>query len=283
MVALPPLPQSAAGLQRRLSLPVVPEAMVADRIACLCAPFGPETYGSGQHTLYLLPEACAELDSYVRFRRKRPSNLYEQQYIGMGHGFLTETGKILTVISRIIPIASVSRGATHASVISGGNDAALQILENERAIHNKLEARCNTDELGYAINPFLKDFGPSQMALFGHTHPGLGCFFSPVDRQTNPSTPSKAIVNLVVDPIAGDMLAMVGVDGEPMQVVACRPKCCAAPKEEVTAEELWKQITVLANRLLQKPGICGSLDYRYNRRGKSFLQLRIGKKRGGKC
>lgn len=279
----PDLPAAGKSLpKKKISLVEVPSKMVPSTIQANCAPFDVEAYSDGSHVLYFLPEACAELNHCVQFGKKRASNAHEQQFIGLGHDFIDSNHRIQTVVTRIIPIFSASRGPTHAKVISEGNDAMLEVLENERKIQNQLESEYNTDENGHTIDPFL-EYGPSKVVLFGHTHPDLGCFFSSVDHRSNYSTPSTPIVTFVCDPIRKDMKAMIGVSCESMKIIVCRPKAIAstttpqrttAPRE-FTVDELWQRVSAVANLLLQQAGVNGNFDCHHDWRGRTHMQFKI--------
>lgn len=236
-----------------------------------CAPHELKTYGHGEHTLYLLPEATIELENWVRFGCRRTSNAYEQQFMGMGHTFLDENDRIITVISRIIPVLSVSRGPAHAQMVSGDSNTMLSILSNERRIQNELEQRYNTDENGDVIDPCL-DRGPSTLVALGHTHPDIGCSFSATDHRSNYSTPAFPMVSLVCDPIRRDMGAMVGTACEPMKVVVCRPKPAAA-KDSDCVEALWQQLSALTGLLMGQPGVSGKLECFRDPGGRTHMRM----------
>lgn len=279
----PDLPISGKKMFKKpMALIEVPTRMVPSTIQSNCAPFEVDTYGEGHHVLYIIPEAYCEFSEYVKYGRKRACNVHEQQYIGLGHDFIDANGRIQTVVTRIIPIYSASRGPTHAKAVSEGNDAVLDVLENERNIQNQLEAEYNTDENGYTIDPFLS-YGPSKVVLFGHTHPDLGCFFSSVDHRSNYSTPTSPIVTFVCDPIRKEMKAMVGNGCEPMKIVACRPQNAGtAPTAQRTAalreysvEDLWQRASTIANMLLQQAGVNGNFDCHHDRRGRTHMQFHI--------
>lgn len=279
----PDLPSTGAKRHKKpMELIEVPVKMVPSEIKSNCAPFEEDTYGEGRHVLYIIPEAYYEFSEYVKYGRKRACNANEQQYIGLGHNFVDSNRSIYTVVTRIIPIYSASSGPTHAKAVSEENDTALDALEKERGIQNQLETMYNTDENGYTIDPFL-NYGPSRVVLFGHTHPDLGCFFSSVDHRSNYSSPTFPIVTFVCDPIRKDMKAMVGVDCEPMKIVACRPQAptsVAAVQRtpslgECSIADLWQQTSFIVNMLLQQAGVNGSFDCRHDRRGRTHMQFHI--------
>lgn len=279
----PALPTSGKMLPpKKLSVPEIPPKMVFTTIKSSCAPFEVETYGKGDHALYFLPEANSELAHIVQFGKRRASNAYEQQFIGLGHAFVDTDGILQIVVTRIIPIVSASRGPTHAKVASEGNDSMLEVLENERKIQNDLEGKFNSDDNGYTIDPFL-DFGPSTVVLFGHTHPDLGCFFSAVDHRSNYSTPTVPIVTFVCDPIRKEMQAMVGSDCQAMTIVVCRPRdplSGGAPRRagsvrDGSVDELWQRVSATANMLLLHAGVNGSFDCHHDWRGRAHMKFKI--------
>lgn len=286
----PDLPAAGRQLaqQQQLSLRQVPARMVPNTIQRGCAPFECDCYGSGYHVLYILPEPAMELDQLVRFGKKRASNVYEQLFIGMGHRFVDENKKLLTVVTRILPICSPSRGPTHARAITQDNDTSLECLRQEQKIQNQLEGQYNRDEEGHLLDPFLDEYGPSEVVLYGHTHPNLGCFFSATDHRSNYSTPALPMVCFVCDPIRKDMKAMVGVDGEDMKVIVCRPKAASAPAprqstpaapREYSVEDLWHRMSMISGLLLQKEGISGKLDCHQDRRGTVHMKLNLSFRR----
>jgi len=249
------------------TLPRISQSELEAAIRSSCAPHEEKRYGYGDHTLYILPEPMTELENWVRFGCKRTGNAYEQQFVGMGHTFLDENDRVLTVVSRIIPLMSVNRGPAHARMVSDGNDTMLEILSNERRIQNELEQQYNTDENGYAITPCLA-FGPSTLVMVGHTHPDIGCSFSQTDHRSNYSTPKFPMVSFVCDPIREDMGAMVGMALAPMTVVCCRPK----PEKETT-KTLWQQLSGLAGLLMQQPGVSGKLECFSDPRGRTHMRM----------
>lgn len=253
--------------EKKDTLPRIRRGELETAIQGSCAPHEETIYGYGDHTLYLLPEPMTELENWVRFGCKRTGNAYEQQFVGMGHTFLDEHDKIITVVSRIVPLMSVNRGPAYARMVGDGNDTMLEILANERRIQNTLEQVYNTDENGYDITPFL-DYGPSTLVMMGHTHPDIGCSFSRTDHRSNYSTPKFPMVSFVCDPIRKDMRAMAGIACEPMKVVCCQPK-----PEKDTAEILCQQLSGLAGLLMQQPGVSGKLECFCDPRGRTHMRM----------
>ena len=278
----PGLPASGRTAHKEpMRLPRVPKGHIQEIIRRYCAPCEPKQYGDGKHTLWFLNDAGAELEHITGFGRKRASNAYELTYLGLGHRFLEDGGLIQTVVTRVLPIYSASRGPTHAKVVSEGNDAMLEILERERQIQNELEKTYNTDENGFLVDPFL-EYGPSEVVLFGHTHPGLGCFFSPTDHRSNYSTPTAPMMTFVCDPIQKDMKAMVGMDCEDVRVMVCRPRGqqeeprrVSAPARPCTVEDLWRKVSGLANMLLRQAGVKGSFDCYHDWKGNTHMEFNI--------
>ncbi len=283
MTSLPPeLPSKGRHMRRELDLQVLPFKSILSLIKDRCAPFEFESYGEGKSYVYFLPEASIELDHAVCFGKRRAVNFYEQHYEGLGHKFVDEYGNTHIIVSRVLYIYSVSRGPTHAKVVSEGNDAMLDVLEKERAIQNKFETQFNKDENGYEIDPFLK-YGPTEVVLFGHTHPDLGCFFSSTDHNSNYSTPTSPIATFVCDPIRKDMKAMVGIQCESAKVIVCRPVSFPAPTvnrstiapRDYSVDELWQRVSAVANMLLQRNGVNGNFDCHHDWRGQTHMKFHI--------
>lgn len=290
----PTLPNYGQETQPAPTYPVLSVQEIINIIKKRCVPSKFETFQDGNHAVIILPEAASELDSMICYGKRRAVNLYEQHYLGLGHKFVDKDGTIITVVSRFLYIYSASRGPCHAKVISEGNDAMLDILEKERAIQNQYEKQFNEDESGYLVDPFLQ-YGPSEVVLFGHTHPGLGVFFSPTDHGRNYSTPTSPIVTFVCDPIQKDMKAMVGVKGEPAKIFVFRQSSEAAPLVEQEAPEtvqlstasrfaytvphLWQRIAILANLMLQQPSVNGHFDCYRDWRGNMHMKFRITRRK----
>lgn len=288
---VPELPAGGKGkYHEKPELTRIQRRQIEDVIRRCCVPCGFAHYGEGKHGLYFLPEAAAELDFITGFGKKRASNAYELTYLGLGHRFEDEAGRVQTVVTRVLPIYSATRGPTHAKVVTEGSDAMLDILDRERQIQNELEKTYNTDEQGYAIDPFL-EYGPSEVVFFGHTHPDLGCFFSPTDHGRNYSTPKLPMVTFVCDPIRRDMKAMVGMRGEAVSITVCRrqepapaaapePAPAAAPKmmgclRNLSVEDLWRRVSSQANLLLRQSGVRGSYDCYHDWRGNTHMEFNI--------
>lgn len=213
----PPLPEAKPKETIDYKLPVLPLKKIVQIIQKECAPAICHGYSNGKNTIVILPEAWDELSQMIYFGRRHAVNCYEQHYQGMGHFFIDADRNVTVVVTHFLYIYSASRGPTFAKVISGAEDTMLDRLANERAIYNKLESRCNTDQNGYKVDPFLR-YGASEVVLFGHTHPSISCFFSETDRNSNYATPSCPICTFVCDPIGKDMKAMIGMDEQPAKV-----------------------------------------------------------------
>ncbi|MEN6595121.1 MAG: hypothetical protein ABFC31_09305 [Clostridiaceae bacterium] len=206
----PPLPAVHRQTEPR-RFPVCSAQDAANRIHKRCAPCECTVYGEGKHTVILLPEAWSELSGMICFGKRRAVNYYEQQYQGMGHFYVSETGKLNIIISHVLYIYSADRGRTHAAVIRGADTSFLDLLASERAIYNQFEAQFNRDEAGRELDPFLRE-GASEVVLFGHTHPDLGVFFSGPDRNSSYAAMNFPAVTFVCDPIRKQMKAMVGIE-----------------------------------------------------------------------
>lgn len=189
-------------------------------------------YSRGKHHVFILPEAWEELRSMIYFGKRTPVNTYEQQFQGMGRIFIAVDGRISVVVSHFLYIYSASRGPTHSQIQGGVNDRTLERLEAEREIYLKLEKQYNTLPDGRTRDPFVR-YGKCEVVLGGHTHPDLGCFFSPPDHASSFATSSFPAVTFVCDPIRKDMKAMVGVKEE--EAVICVMEYDQAAPKPVSA------------------------------------------------
>lgn len=257
----PPLPTSSSKPVAR-EFPELGYEKVLSEIKDKCAPISITLYGKGKHKVVFLPEAWQELKQMIYFGRKHPVNTYEQQYQGMGHVFIDELQNITIVVSHFLYIYSATRNKTFATVSNGNNDSMLERLEKERDIYNQFEITCNQSEDGYVYDPFVK-FSPSEVVLFGHTHPNLGAFFSPPDRASGYATKTLPAVTFVCDPIRKEMKAMVGLKEEDAQVCVCeytysegddvvKNNVADNKKERLSTEELVALIGANCNELLAR-------------------------------
>lgn len=216
--AAPPLPTMKRG---KVKFPQASLREIVDRIRKDCAPSAIETFGAGRHSVSILPSAMLELIQLVHYGRWSPMNVYEQQFVGLCHIF-EDHGRLNYAVTHFIPVYSLDRGRTHSTVSANGNNAALKYVNMDEEIYHEFESKHNRDEKGYKVDPWA-DYERTVRAFQGHTHPGLGCFFSPTDRNSNYSAVNFPAVTFVCDPIRKTMKAMVGMNGEEAKVIAFMP------------------------------------------------------------
>ena len=225
--AAPPLPPRERNGEKR-EFPRAERGQLLSRIRAGCRGVVFGAYGGGASSVIILPEAWEELRRMICFGQRAAVNCYEQQYQGMGHVFADE-GRTHVVVSHFLYIYSASRSPVHASVVETERDGVmLDRLAAEREIYCRFEKRCNLMPDGRQKDPFLAD-GESETVLFGHTHPDLGCFFSPPDRRSGYATAAFPAVTFVCDPIRCDMKAMVGIHEEDAAVIVAAWKESGVP------------------------------------------------------
>ena len=169
----------------------------------------------------ILPEAKRELDVMLSYGRRSPMNRLEQKYIGMGHVFESGDGHHIIIVKHFIEIHTTNRTPVGATNIGpNGESGALALLNYYREEYLEKEAEFNEDENGYLIDPFMKTAGPSEFVLEGHTHPDIGVFFSGPDTVSGKARAAMGpIAIFVCDPIRKQMLAAVGRNMEPAEVI----------------------------------------------------------------
>lgn len=262
-----------------------------------CAPVGIETYGKGLHKVVILPEAWEELRHMIYYGKRHPVNIYEQQYQGMGHIFIDDNGVITVVISHFLYIYSACRGSTVAYVAKDKYDSMMERLEQEREIYKEFEVKYNQTVDGYKYDPFV-EFGPSEVVFYGHTHPGIGVFFSPDDRKSGYATKTLPAVTYVCDPIKKDMKAVVGLAQEDAQILVChysrknmanktrKVDCIREDKKRqdeknVSIEKLVSSLGVQCNEVLAKDGAKGKYESYYSRNGQLCVSFNVKCKLNG--
>ena len=270
----PPLPDNGDAVQEKLAIPTVSLKKLIAVIEGKCAPSKPIRFGKGKHTLIILPEAWEELKQMICFGKRRAVNRYEQHYEGLGHYLRDENGSTIIVVTHFMYIYSGNRGPSHATIISGSDASMLDVLEQELAIYNELEAKFSKDEAGYYLDPLLEACGPSRVVVFGHTHPGIGVFFSQTDHGSHYATEKAPLASVVCDPIQKQMKCMMGVDHADAQIIAyevvpAQPLDkeddvidaeCEQPVRQMTKQGLAQEIARYANLLLAQNGVKGSFD-----------------------
>lgn len=284
---LPPLPADTCPAPA-VQYPRLTPEQIRNEIRSRCGAGRMSCYSRGKHHLFILPEAWEELRSMIYFGKRTPVNVYEQQFQGMGRIFVAADGRISIVVSHFLYIYSASRGPTHSQIRGDVQDRTLDRLQAEREIYLKLEKQYNTLPNGRVRDPFIR-YGKCAVVLGGHTHPDLGCFFSPPDHASSFATPHFPAVTFVCDPIRKDMKAMVGVDEE--EAVVCvmdygQEEHETAPEpghgEPVSTPELRQnsvsmiqELSRVCSGVLQTLGVSGSFRSRRGMDGKMHIKFTV--------
>lgn len=218
--APPPLPRCQPPVKKTV-YPDLSYQDVLDIIRRHCAPVcaDPLLFGAGCHHVVILPEAWEELKAMLHYGKRHPANILESQFQGLGHIF-RHRDSTTVVVSHVLKIPSASCSFTHTTLIESPDDIpAFHAFDAEREHYRQYEARCNQYS-GKLFDPFLP-FGRSQLVVFGHTHPDLGCFFSSADHTVHRATEDFPAVSLVCDPIRKEFKAMIGVGRESAVIHIC--------------------------------------------------------------
>ena len=162
----------------------------------------------------------------ITYGRISPINEFEQQFCGYGHIFLTEEGYATTVVSHFIT-GTHNESYTDQFLISlqdGTSNPGLDFLVYYRDEYVKNEAKYNRNDRNYMVDPYLK-YGHSEYVLEGHTHPGLGVFFSAPDRATGEAhAKDTPLCTFVCDPVRREMRAAIGRTFAPAEVIVYENK-----------------------------------------------------------
>lgn len=214
-VSPPELPKNPVIRQKR-KFPEVKLQKVLDLIKHYCGPVDVEYFGSAKDEkdadiLIFLPTATREFKNMVYWGEVHPINKDEQIYQGMGH-ILMDGNKRIIVVSHFLYIYAARRTSVEAGILGDKADSMMTRIEYERELYVKYEMSCNRKKDGTFYDPIVEIAGPSEAVIYGHTHPNLGCFFSPPDRRSGFATPDLPAVTFVADPIRKEMKAGVGME-----------------------------------------------------------------------
>ncbi len=217
----PPLPVD----NRKREIRKYPGLSKGDAIKLIydkCPPVNTERYGYGTDKVIFLPNATQKLLSIVDWGMKTPNNRYEQIYQGMGHIFVNDDNRVM-IISHVLYIYAAERSPVSARIFSGTFDSIMERIEYDRDVYIRNEKSCNNAGNGKVYDPFI-EYGSSEVVMYGHTHPGLGCFFSGPDRRSGFACEDLPAVTFVLDPIGKDMKAMTGVEERDAEIIVCSYK-----------------------------------------------------------
>lgn len=213
----PELPKNIRKDETRV-FPKLSTSEVLTLIKEKCGPVETEKFGRGNDKVIILPGATKELYSLIYWGERTPTNTFEQIYQGMGHIF-EKDGIRTVVISHFLYIYAAERTPVSACISNGVYDSIMKRIEYERQIYNRNERICNKTGNGFLFDPFVNEYDLSEVVLYGHTHPGLGCFFSQPDKTSGYATPNLPAVTFVADPIRKDMKAIVGIEEQDAQII----------------------------------------------------------------
>lgn len=217
----PPLPVDKRKREKR-KFPSLSKDDAMKLIHDRCPAINIERYGDGTDKVIFLPNATKKLLSIVDWGMKTPNNRYEQIYQGMGHIFVNDDHRVM-IISHVLYIYAAERSPVSARIFNGTFDSIMERIEYDRYIYNQNEKSCNNAGKGKVYDPFI-EYGSSEVVMYGHTHPGLGCFFSGPDRRSGFACEDLPAVTFVLDPIGKDMKAMTGVEERDAEIIVCSYK-----------------------------------------------------------
>lgn len=220
----PPKPPKQNHKSAKKTYPVMSLAEVMETINQKCGPVVVDKYGlkrvyDDTDIVVFLPQATKEFKNMVYWGETHPINRYEQIYEGIGHVVYDGNRRII-IVSHFLYIYAAERSPVSACIMNGTYNPIMSRIAYEIEVYTENEERCNRKRDGYVFDPFIAVAGNSIPVLYGHTHPNLGCFFSPPDRTSGFANPNLPAVTFVADPIRMDMKAAVGVELSDAQVIA---------------------------------------------------------------
>ncbi|MCD8005934.1 MAG: hypothetical protein LUF29_03020 [Oscillospiraceae bacterium] len=245
-----------------------------------------ERHGKGENKVIILPEAFRELEVMVSYGRRSPMNSKEQKFLGFGHFMVDENGNHITVVSHFIQVHTMNRTATSASSLgpNGEYNPGIDFLEYYREEFLANEEKYNIDAFGYLVDPFLEKYGPSEYVFEGHTHPGIGVFYSGTDRASGTARAATSpICIFVCDPIRRQMLGSIGKDFAEAEVIVYSRRDgsnsdATADNDSVSSPEFLTdedEIVRLTNQCLRTPGYAGNIRTRSRMFGKKYLKIKL--------
>lgn len=166
--------------------------------------------GRARSTVIFTPQGTAELYHITGYGMRHPGNEHECQYALYGYYFADAEGYTTTVVCHVLPLQSARRTGSAAAVCADGDTSAWKTLREQEKCFEKYGGS-NLDAVRQVpVNPLYADHGPVRRVGFGHTHPGLRCFWSETDRGSVFAAEGEPWVSLVVDPRRMELLAGVG-------------------------------------------------------------------------
>ena len=175
--------------------------------------------GKGSRLTVFVPHGWANFCASTNYGKITPENEIESQYFLEGYYFMDKYGKSTTVITNVITPFSASQGRSSAELYSEGKTNAYDYVEKKEKELAKYASPGRDVETGALLNPFVREYGPPHKVGLGHTHPGLSCFFSSVDKTSVFAVPGEPWITMVADPRKCDVISGIGVSLEPSKIV----------------------------------------------------------------
>lgn len=177
----------------------------------------------GKSFTFFTPHAWEYFAATVHYGKLVPENELECQCFLEGYYFIDKAGRTSTVITNIITVNSASQGRTSAQLYNKDFNAYASIGQKESELI-KLSSAGKDYLTGGVSNPLFKNYGPPHRSGFNHTHPGLGVFFSAVDKTSIFAAHGEPWVTMVTDPRRQELLAVTGAEMKPSEIIIFKNK-----------------------------------------------------------
>lgn len=158
------------------------------------------------------PHGWDALCASVNYGKSVPENELESQYFLEGYYFVSKKGVSTTVITNVITPYSASQNKASAALYSPDKFNAYTIVEQKEKELQKFACAGKDVIHGTIINAFYKGYGSPHRVGFGHTHPGLGVFFSSTDKTSVFAAAGEPWITMVIDPRKCEILVAVGAN-----------------------------------------------------------------------
>lgn len=165
--------------------------------------------GKGPAVIFT-PHAWDEFCASVNYGKSIPENELESQYFLEGYFFVSKKCASTTVVTNVITPYSASQSKASAALYSPDKFNAYAIVEQKEKVLQKYACAGKDVLHGTVVNAFYKTYGVPHRVGFGHTHPGLGTFWSSTDKTSVFAAAGEPWVTMVVDPRNCELLVAVG-------------------------------------------------------------------------
>lgn len=165
-----------------------------------------------KNAVLFTPQAFDELKMVTHLEQRHPDNATECQYILYGYYFEHPDKSFTTVVTRVIPLISALRECGFVQRSTEDDRTSIRHLSMQEQYLRDFSHSHNVDLKREApLNPLEARFGPPSDVGEGHTHPGLGVFWSDIDWANVHARAGEPYINIVIDPHKAPAQVLAGM------------------------------------------------------------------------